>query len=213
MRAPPADPPAGDLSSDPLDLPSASRAVDPAGARKDRRRLGTAARIAVVVIAVGLLAASVVLVSLAMFAKNLNAIFLVSIRHPVQKPGVAGAAAFVNSHATPGDAIVVAHSLIYFSFKYYNHAGIRPTLYATVPFERFADYAGRSVLDPGELTPDLCAIHGPKRVWYLWTDGFYQKKLPVPAGWHLETTRRFEDTPGYKGSIYVEEYALSEAAR
>ena len=98
MRAPPADPPAGDLSSDPLDLPSASRAVDPAGARKDRRRLGTAARIAVVVIAVGLLAASVVLV----LARNPRVLHRTSVPpRPSAPPAVAFGFTSVRIHALP----------------------------------------------------------------------------------------------------------------
>src|SRR5437667_2216767 len=98
MRAPPADPPAGDLSSDPLDLPSASRAVDPAGARKDRRRLGTAARIAVVVIAVGLLAASVVLV----LARNPRVVHRTSVPpRPTAPPAVAFGFTSVRIHALP----------------------------------------------------------------------------------------------------------------
>ena len=157
--------------------------------------------------------ACVVLFSVAMLLKNLNAIYLVSIRHPVSRPGVAGAAAFVNSHATPRDAIVVAHSLIYFSFKYYNRTNIRPVLYSIVPFDRFANYAGAPALDPRDLTSNLGVIDGPQRVWFLWTDGFYQKKTPVPVGWRLETTQRFEDTPGYKGSIYVDKYVVPGGSR
>jgi uncharacterized membrane protein len=152
------------------------------------------------------LVACVVLMSVAAFAKNLNAIGLASIRHPTEKPGMAGAAAFVNSHARPGDAIVVAHSLIFFSLTYYNTTPIRPLLYSTVRLEAFPYYAGRSVLDPEDMLHDLLAIAGPRRVWYVWTDGFYQHKLDVPASWRLESTRRFEDTPTYKGSIVIDTY-------
>ena len=144
--------------------------------------------------------------------KNLNAIYLVSIRHPVVKPGVAGAASLVNTEARPGDAIIVGHSLIYFSFKYYNRAGIQPVLYSIVPLEGIADYAGRAVLDRREMITDLGVIHGPRRVWYLWTDGFYLKKFPVPPAWRHHRTVRFEDTPSYKGSIYVEQYTVPDGA-
>jgi 4-amino-4-deoxy-L-arabinose transferase-like glycosyltransferase len=48
-------------------------------------------------------AAFIVLLSVAALARNLNAIGLVSIRHPVEKPGMAGAAALVNREARGGD--------------------------------------------------------------------------------------------------------------
>jgi hypothetical protein len=152
----------------------------------------------------------VVLLSVAALAKNMNAIGLVSIRHPVEKPGMAGAAALVNHEARGGDAIIVAHSLIYFPFKYYNRTIIQPSLYSTIPLERFPRYAGQALLDPAQMTDDLGALSGPRRVWYLWTDGFYQKKVAVPTNWRLQSTHRFDDTPGYKGSIVVDEYAIPQ---
>jgi hypothetical protein len=124
---------------------------------------------------------------------------------------MAGAAAYINRHADPGgDAVIVAHSLIYLPFKYYNRTGIRPRLYGAVPLDRFAYYAGAPLLTPDEMIYDLESVAGPRRVWYLWTDGFYQTKYPAPAKWRRLESREFEDVAGFRGSIYVELYAIRQ---
>jgi len=64
------------------------------------------------------------------------------------------------------------------------------------------------LLNEGELIHDLAGISPPHTVWFLWTDGFYQHKPPIPSGWHLRDSRQFDDTVGFKGSIYVEEYRV-----
>lgn len=154
---------------------------------------------------------SVVIVSLGAFALNLNAAGLLSLRRPAGRPGMAGAAAHVSRHADPRrDAVVVAHSLIYLPFKYYNRTGIRPRLYGAVPLDRFAYYAGAALLTPDDMMYDLESLTASRRVWYLWTDGFYQRKYAVPAEWRLLESQKFDDTAGFKGAIYVELYAIPE---
>ena len=152
---------------------------------------------------------AVVFVSLGALALNLNAAGVLSLRRLAERPGMAGAAAYVNRHADPReDAVIVAHSLIYLPFKYYNRTGIRPRLYGAVPLDRFAYYAGAPLLTPDEMIYDLESVANPRRVWYLWTDGFYQKKYSVPAAWRRLESRKFEDTAGFRGSIYVDLYAI-----
>ena len=109
-----------------------------------------------------------------------------------------------DARANSEDAIVVAHSLIYFPFKYYNQTSIRPRLYAPAAIPV---YAGGSMLERQELTADLPTVSA-RRVWFLWTDGFYQHQPTVPQRWHLEVSRRFDDTAGFKGAIYVDEYEI-----
>jgi 4-amino-4-deoxy-L-arabinose transferase-like glycosyltransferase len=156
---------------------------------------------------------AVVIVSLGAFAINLNAAGLLSLRRPAQRPGMAGAAAHVNRHADARqDAVVVAHSLIYLPFKYYNRTGIRPWLYGKVPLDQFAYYSGAPLLRPDEMIYDLESLASARRVWYLWTDGFYQTRFPVPATWRWVERHEFVDTVGFKGTIYVDLYALSAPA-
>ena len=153
---------------------------------------------------------AVVFASLGALALNLNAAGVLSLRRPAERPGMAGAVAHVNRHADPRqDAVVVAHSLIYLPFKYYNRTGIRPRLYGAVPLERFAYYAGAPLLTPDEMIFDLESLVAPRRVWYLWTDGFYQTKYPVPANWRQLERQKFEDTAGFKGAIYVDLYEIA----
>jgi hypothetical protein len=126
---------------------------------------------------------------------------------------MAGAAAHVNRHADARqDAVVVAHSLIYLPFKYYNRTGIRPWLYGKVPLDQFAYYSGAPLLRPDEMIYDLESLASARRVWYLWTDGFYQTRFPVPATWRWVERHEFVDTVGFKGTIYVDLYALSAPA-
>jgi len=155
--------------------------------------------------------ACVVLVSLLAFAKNLHAIDLLH-RIPVDRPGMRGAAGFVNTHAQAGDAIVVGHSLVFLTFTYYNATPIAPTLYSPVPPEKIPSYDGGPLLVRRDAIADLHAIGGPRRVWYLWTDGFYRHKPAEPDAWRLESTHRFEDTPGFKGAIHVDEYRVPATA-
>ena len=154
------------------------------------------------------LTATIIIVSLFGLMKNLNAIGVFSIRHPQDRPGMAGAAAFLNANALRDDSIVVSHSFIYFPFRYYNRTLIQPRLYSPANLAGIPVYAGRGLLNEGELIHDLAGISPPHTVWFLWTDGFYQHKPPIPSGWHLRDSRQFDDTVGFKGSIYVEEYRV-----
>lgn len=153
------------------------------------------------------IAASLVLVTLYSLARNLNAIGLVAIRHaPRNPPGVAGAAEYINRRAAPGDAIIVTSSLIYFSFNYYNRT-TKALLHAPT-LESIPVYSGRPMLTRNDLIADLQGLCCPRRIWYLWTDGFFDRRPPPPSEWQFMSRSRFADAPDWKGSIYVEEYRL-----
>jgi hypothetical protein len=155
------------------------------------------------------MAASLVLVTLYGLERNFHANGLLALRHaPLNPPGIAGAAEYINRRAAHGDAIVVTNSLIYFSFNYYNRA-TKALLHAPT-LESIPAYSGGAMLKPDDLVTDLHRLCCPRRVWYLWTDGFNDRRPQPPSEWTFASRSRFVDAPGYKGSIYVEEFLLSQ---
>ena len=155
------------------------------------------------------IAAGLVVVMLYALERNLNAVGLLALRHPpLNPPGVAGAADYINRHAAPDDAIVVTNSLIYFSFNYYNRANralLRASTIQSIPV-----YSGRAMLTPEDLATDLGSLCCPRRVWYVWTDGFHDGRPDPPSDWQLVTRSRFVDAPSFKGRIFVEELLLPQ---
>ncbi len=152
-------------------------------------------------------AASMVLVTVYAYERNLNEIGVVALRHqPLNPPGIAGAADYINAHAARGDAIIVTNSLIYFSFNYYNRAA--KALLTAPTLDSIPVYGGRPMLTGDELIKDPSTLCCPRRVWYLWTDGFYDRRRPPPGDWQFVSRSRFADAPSFKGDIFVEEYVL-----
>lgn len=121
-------------------------------------------------------------------------------------PGMAAASAYINQNAKTGDDIYVASSFIFFTFKYYNAAPIKPLLYSTSKIENIPHFSGTAILTNDDLVMDFGQTKSGNTVWLLWTTGFGSSKPPVPAKYTQIEESAYKDTPGFKGSIFVTKY-------
>ncbi|MBX4186833.1 MAG: glycosyltransferase family 39 protein [Candidatus Doudnabacteria bacterium] len=149
--------------------------------------------------------------SLILFFKNwqdLNVKNLFFNRAVNNKPGMAGASAFINNNARSTDKIYVGSSFVYFTFKYYNHTNIPPLLYAPGSLESIPHFSGTAILTNDDLILDFHEAKKNDTVWLLWTTGFGGSKPNVPGNWNVVAEKDFPDTPGFKGNIVVTEYHI-----
>ena len=125
------------------------------------------------------------------------------------KPGMAGAAEYINGYAAAGDRIYVGSSFVYFTFKYYNQTGIAPLLYSTEPLKNIPHFSGTALLNGSDLILDFDKTPKKGIVWLLWTTGFGGSKPGVPANWKQQEERGYQDAPGFKGWIIVTKYKVN----
>lgn len=124
------------------------------------------------------------------------------------RPGMAAAAEYLNSNVAPRDNIYVGSSFVYFTFKYYNETAVPPLLYSTEPLEKIPHFSGTALLSKRDLVMDFTKTARGETVWLLWTTGFGGSKPAVPANWQQKSEQSWQDTPGFKGSIYVTKYLV-----
>lgn len=124
------------------------------------------------------------------------------------KSGMTAAAKMVNSQALVSDKIYISSSFIFFTFQYYNQTGVKPLLYSTAPFDQIPHFSGTALLNREDLVMNLAKAPKNSGVWLLWTTGFGGSKPQVPANWKQIEERAFEDSPGFKGSIYISRYEV-----
>ncbi|OGE81400.1 MAG: hypothetical protein A3E98_00215 [Candidatus Doudnabacteria bacterium RIFCSPHIGHO2_12_FULL_48_11] len=150
-----------------------------------------------------ILAAVLVILSLAMFFKNWKEL---NIKN---KPGMAAASRIINEQATKDDKIYVGSSFIFFTFRYYNETGIKPLLYSSGSLETIPHFSGTALLTNDDLILDFKQAEKNDRVWLLWTTGFGASKPNVPGNWSIVSEHEFQDTPDFKGKIVVTEYHVN----
>ncbi len=128
------------------------------------------------------------------------------------KPGMSGAAAYINANFQPGDRLDVGSSFEFFNFQYYNQTGTPPLLYTpgTTHVSQLPNYSGTALLSDGQLLPSLTAnVAKGDHVWMLWTNGFGGSQPTVPANWVQFVNQSYPDVRPYVGTtIYVDEYLV-----
>ena len=123
-----------------------------------------------------------------------------------KKPGMAGAANYLNQIAGTGDKIFVGSSLIYFNFKYYNQTGINPLLFAPT---QLAHFSGTALLTPKDTFADFNQeTKNGDVVWMINTTGFGNYQPSLPQNWQKLEEKGFQDTYDYRGWIIATKYQV-----
>jgi uncharacterized membrane protein len=151
-----------------------------------------------------------IIISVAYFWKNGTELGLNTNPKP---PGMAGASTFLNDRVGKNDRLYVGSSLIFFNFKYYNETGITPQLISGAPLEKIPHYAGTAIMTEQDLILDteLFKMENYKKndtVWLLWTTGWGGSKPNVPGNWSKTSEQSWDDTPDFKGYLYVTQYRV-----
>lgn len=121
-----------------------------------------------------------------------------------KKPGMAGAAAYINQEAKPNDKIYVGSSFVYFTFKYYNETQIYPKLYAPGELSHFS---GTALLSSEDIIKNFeQETREDNTVWLINTTGFGNYQPQTPDNWIKESEKSFQDAYGYQGWIIVSKY-------
>jgi mannosyltransferase len=132
--------------------------------------------------------------------------------HVAQKPGMHGAADYINSSYKDGDRIIVGTPFEFFNFRYYNETNFAPLLYTpgTKTVSELPHYSGTAILDNKDLLSDLnSGVEANDTVWMLWTNAFYGNKPEVPSNWIQVDEHSWEDAQPYLGTwIIVTEYQV-----
>lgn len=131
----------------------------------------------------------------------------------IKKPGMAAAAKHINERARENERVYVGSSLIYFTFKYYNETGVEPKLISGSPLKDIPHYAGTAILKEDNLVLESFIFNRDNYkpndiVWLVWTTGWGGHKPNVPGGWVGISEQSWQDTPGFKGNIYITQYRV-----
>ncbi|MDP3741070.1 MAG: glycosyltransferase family 39 protein [bacterium] len=126
------------------------------------------------------------------------------------KPGMAEAARYLNSNTAANDNIYVGSSFVYFTFKYYNKTGVAPLLYSPGKLESIPHFSGTAILTDADLVSDFNLAPNDSNVFLLWTTGFGGSRPEVPQNWQQLEQKSYEDTPGFKGQIFVTKYLVKQ---
>lgn len=123
-----------------------------------------------------------------------------------KKPGMAGAANYLNQIARTGEKIYVGSSLVYFTFKYYNQTGIQPKLYVPGDLPHFS---GTALLSSEDLIKDFNQkVKRGETAWLINTTGFGNYQPAVPGNWLKLREKGFQDVYDYRGWIIVTKYQV-----
>ena len=122
---------------------------------------------------------------------------------------MAAAAEVINENAKPDDEIVVGWSFVYFTFRYYNETPIHPRLISDRPVKELPHFSGTAILEDSDLILDLKTVGKNKTAWLIWTTGFDGAKPVMPGNWQQIQEKKFPDSPGFKGDIFVTEYKIN----
>lgn len=123
-----------------------------------------------------------------------------------KKPGMRGAANYLNQKVKAGDKIYVGSSFVYFTFLYYNKTKVHPLLYAPAPL---LHYSGTALLSPKDIIKDFnFKIKKGDTIWLINTTGFGGYQAQVPAHWQKLEEKSFQDVYDYRGWIIVSKYKV-----
>lgn len=147
-----------------------------------------------------------VLVSLFSWAKNWKDLDVGT------KPGMAGAAKYLNFNVKPKDKLYVSSSFEFFNFRYYNNTGHNARLYDPRKLSQIEHFSGTALLDETDLLHSWIDEAGRgDTVWVIWTNAFGGSRPNVPKNWALKKNgeRSFADIRPYHGTqIIVHEYIV-----
>jgi len=122
-----------------------------------------------------------------------------------EKPGMAGAASYLNQEVKPGDKIYVGSSFVYFTFKYYNKTPARPLLF--VPGE-LLHFSGTALLSPEDIINNFNQAKKNDIVWMINTTGFGNYQPTVPNNWIKQKEKKFQEARAYQGWIIITQYKI-----
>lgn len=129
------------------------------------------------------------------------------------RPGMDGAAKFLNRNVEPHHKIYLGSSFEFFNFKYYNQRNVAPLLYTggITDISQLPHYAGTAILTNEDLLPDFkAATKNGDTVWLLWTTGFGGTKPQVPNNWTQIDEKAYADVKPYPGTwIVVTQYKVN----
>ncbi len=129
------------------------------------------------------------------------------------RPGMAGAAKYLQANVEPGQKLYVGTSFEFFNYKYYNKTPVRPQLFTggVADVKNISHIAGSAILTNEDLVPDFKASTKPgDTVWLLWTNGFGSNKPETPKNWVQVDEKGYEDVRPWVGTwIVVTEYKVN----
>ncbi len=133
--------------------------------------------------------------------------------HVSNKPGMAGAAQYLNNNVEPEDKLTIGSSFEFFNFKYYNKTGVAPLLYTPgiKSVDELPHFSGTAILTDADLIHDFNSdVKSGDKVWILWTNAFGGSKPETPKNWVQIEEKGFEDVRPYGGTwIVVTEYKVN----
>lgn len=126
--------------------------------------------------------------------------------HAEKKPGMAGAAAYLNQEFIPNEKIFSGSSFVYFTFKYYNRTNSLPRLYSP---GFMPHYSGTALLSSEDIIIDFNQeVEKDDTIWMINTTGFGNYQPTVPDNWIKEDEKGFEDSYSYLGWIIISKYKV-----
>lgn len=127
------------------------------------------------------------------------------------KPGMRGAASYLNNSYEQNDKILVTSSFVYFTFKHYNQTDYDPKLYSPGELSHFS---GTALLDEDDIVKNFNEIaNSGDKVWLISTSGFGDFRPEPPSDWYKVDEKEFVDSNSVKGSIFIEKYKIFEEDR
>jgi len=122
------------------------------------------------------------------------------------KPGMRGAAAYLNFKHQSREKILSTSSFVYFTLRYYNQTGTKAYLYAPGELSHFS---GTALLSKDDRVKDFKKFaQKGDIVWLISTSGFGNFRPEPPPNWQKSEKNEFKDSNSVKGSIFVEKYVV-----
>ncbi len=129
-----------------------------------------------------------------------------------EKPGLAGAAKFLEANVEPSHKLYVGSSFEFFNYKYYNKTSVRPLLYTSDHHVHdLPHFAGTAILTEEDLVLNFKdSTKSGDTVWMIWTNGFGGSKPQVPSNWTQIDEKGFAEVRPYVGTwVVVTEYKVN----
>lgn len=141
--------------------------------------------------------------------------FVVNELRTSERPGVMGAMKYVEAEFSPSDGILVRHSCIFFSVKYYARGLCEPKLH--LPAGEALHFTGGPLLRSCDVASTSMAEHWSKdRLWVIDTSGFNLPgaRFAIPECWQpLDGTRRtFPDVYSFQRDVSCTQYVKTGSA-
>ena len=132
------------------------------------------------------------------------------------KPGMAGAAKYLQTNVEPGHKLYVGSSFMFFNLKYYvkqEKIANRPLLFSggNLDVKNLPHFAGTAILTNDDLLPDFNQeVKTGDTVWLVWTNGFGSNKPQIPKNWAQIEEKAYAEVRPWVGTyVYVTEYKVN----